>query len=34
MGFFSRLVSGLKNTKKSFAEKLKYVEICDRLKEK
>lgn len=25
MGFFSRLVSGLKNTKKSFAEKLKYV---------
>lgn len=25
MGFFSRLVSGLKNTKKSFTEKLKYV---------
>lgn len=25
MGFFSRLVSGLKNTKKSFFEKLKYV---------
>ena len=25
MGFFSRLVSGLKNTKKSFSEKLKYV---------
>ena len=25
MGFFSRLVSGLKNTKKSFAEKLKFV---------
>ena len=23
MGFFSRLVSGLKNTKKSFSEKLK-----------
>lgn len=25
MGFFSRLVSGLKNTKKSFSEKLKFV---------
>lgn len=25
MGFFSRLVSGLKNTKKSLSEKLKYV---------
>ncbi len=25
MGFFSRLVNGLKNTKKSFSEKLKYV---------
>ena len=25
MGFFSRLVSGLKNTKKSFSEKLKYI---------
>lgn len=25
MGFFSRLASGLKNTKKSFSEKLKYV---------
>ena len=25
MGFFSRLVSGLKNTKKSFGEKLKYI---------
>lgn len=25
MGFFSRLVSGLKNTKKSFGEKLKFV---------
>lgn len=25
MGFFSRLASGLKNTKKSFLEKLKYV---------
>lgn len=25
MGFFSRLVNGLKNTKKSFTEKLKYV---------
>ena len=25
MGFFSRLVNGLKNTKKSFGEKLKYV---------
>lgn len=25
MGFFSRLVSGLKNTKKSFSEKFKYI---------
>ena len=25
MGFFSRLVNGLKNTKKSFGEKLKYI---------
>ena len=25
MGFFSRLVSGLKNTKKSLSEKLKYI---------
>lgn len=25
MGFFSRIVSGLKNTKKSFGEKLKYI---------
>ena len=25
MGFFSRLAQGLKNTKKSFFEKLKYV---------
>ena len=25
MGFFSRLVSGLKNTKKSFSEKMKYI---------
>ena len=25
MGFFSRLVSGLKNTKKSFGEKFKYI---------
>ena len=25
MGFFSRLVSGLKNTKKSLGEKLKYI---------
>ena len=25
MGFFSRLAQGLKNTKKSFIEKLKYV---------
>ena len=25
MGFFSRLVNGLKNTKKSFSEKMKYI---------
>ncbi|MBQ4541529.1 MAG: signal recognition particle-docking protein FtsY [Clostridia bacterium] len=25
MGFFSRLVNGLKNTKKSFSEKIKYI---------
>ena len=25
MGFFQRLANGLKNTKKSFSEKLKYV---------
>ena len=25
MGFFSRLVNGLKNTKKSLGEKLKYI---------
>ena len=25
MGFFSRLISGLKNTKKSFSEKIKYA---------